>query len=210
MNIYQQKLIELARKQNINHLTRQRLAEAVGLKYPSHVFYHLNRLVEEGIFKYTSERQFFINSSYAEGRAGFWKMPILGKATCGDATAFADEVVDGYVSISTRYAPDNAKWFAVRAIGDSMNKANVNGQNIEEGDLVVVNPNDKLPHNGAYVLSVIDGLANIKRFYRDTSGQVTLISESASQHEPIYIHPDDPLSYVVAGVVKHVIKNPKF
>ncbi len=209
MNKFQQKLIELARKRDINHMTRQELADAVGLKYPSHVYYHLNRLVEEKIFGYTKERQFFVNSAFAEGRAGFWKMPILGTATCGDATAFADEAVDGYVSISTRYAPDDSKWLGVRAVGDSMNEASVNGNSIEEGDVVVVNPNDKLPHNGAYVLSVIDGLANIKRFYRDENGQITLASESTSQHDPIFIHPDDPLSYVVAGIVKHVIKKPK-
>ncbi len=208
MNIYQQKLIELARKQDISRMTRQQLAKEVGLKYPSHVFYHLMRLVDGGIFKYTAERQFFINSAYTEGRAGFWKMPIRGQATCGDATAFAEDTIDGYISISTRYAPDGANWFAVRATGDSMNKASVNRQNIEEGDLVVVNPNDKLPKDGDYVLSVIDGLANIKRFYRDESGQITLVSESTSQHEPIYIHPDDPLSYVVAGVVRHVLKKP--
>lgn len=208
MNVHQQKLLELARKKDINRMTRQALAKEVGLKYPSHVFYHLMRLVDEGILRYTDERQFFINSAYSEGRAGFWKMPILGSATCGDATAFADEVVEGYVSISTRYAPDDEKWFAVRASGDSMNKANVNGQSIEDGDLVVVNPNNKLPKNGDYVLSVIDGLANIKRFYQDENGQITLVSESTSQHEPIYIHPDDPLSYVVAGIVKHVLKKP--
>lgn len=210
MNVYQQKLIELARNQDINLLTRQELAEKIGLKYPSHVQYHLMRLVDSGLFKFTRERQFFINSAHAEGRAGFWKIPILGSATCGDATAFADEVVEGYASISSRYAPDNEGWFAVRAKGDSMNKASVNGQSIEEGDLVIVNPNNKLPKNGDYVLSVIDGLANIKRFYQDKNGQITLVSESTSRHDPIYIHPDDPLSYIVAGVVKHVIKHSKY
>jgi len=209
MNIYQKRLIDLARREDINRKTRKELAEEVGLKYPSHVYYHLQQLVDRGFLKFTHDRHFYINPAYEEGRAGFWQMPILGNATCGEALAFAENDVEDYVKVSTRYAGQDSGCFAVHADGDSMNRANINGLSIEDGDLVIIDPRKNLPSNGDYILSVMDGLANIKRFYRDEeTGQVTLLSESTSQHAPIFIHPDDPLSYFVAGTVTYVLKQP--
>lgn len=91
-----------------------------------------------------------------------------------------------------------------------MNRASVNGERIEDGDYVVVDATVKNPNNGDYVVSVIDEVANIKRFYKDPKHeQIMLVAESTTPYAPIYIHQDDMQSYVVAGRVVQVIKKPQ-
>lgn len=94
--------------------------------------------------------------------------------------------------------------FAVKASGDSMNKANIDGEVIENGDYVVISKGSISIKNGDYVLSIIDDKANIKRFFRDKNGNIVLISESTREYPPIYITPEDS-SYIVNGKVVKVI-----
>ncbi len=86
-----------------------------------------------------------------------------------------------------------------------MNRAKVAGKNIEDGDLVIVDPRQKEPRNGDYVLSIIDNVGNIKKFFRDTKNKlVMLLSESTEDYPPIYISPRE--DYFVSGKVVYVIK----
>ncbi|HZT34945.1 MAG TPA: hypothetical protein VFA15_03425, partial [Nitrososphaera sp.] len=58
------------------------------------------------------------------------------------------------------------------------------------------------------VLSVIDKMANIKRYHFDKeNNQIVLMSESTQSFPPIHIHPDD--DYSINGKVIKVIKKPK-
>ena len=60
------------------------------------------------------------------------------------------------------------------------------------------------------VLSVISGLANIKRLTEDKANkQIVLQSESSQFFPPIHIHEDDLDEYLVNGKVIEVIKQPK-
>lgn len=89
-----------------------------------------------------------------------------------------------------------------------MNKANVFGKAIEDGDYAIIDSKVKSPENNTYVVSVIGGVCNIKRFVRDTvHNQVILVSESTSDFPPIYIHPEET-NYFVSGKVVDVIKGP--
>ena len=97
--------------------------------------------------------------------------------------------------------------FAIRAVGSSKNKANINGKNIEDGDLVIIGPEDKNVQSSDYVLSVIDGMANIKRILIDLGHeQITLMSESTQHFPPIYISIHEIDRYVLSGKVIQVIK----
>ena len=104
--------------------------------------------------------------------------------------------------------------FAIKAYGDSMNNARIpNGRNsvhnIQEGDYVIVDPTSKNPSTGDYVLSIIEGTANIKKFVDDTANnQVVLISESTNDLPPIHI--DRTMDYLINGKVIQVIKAPKY
>jgi len=101
--------------------------------------------------------------------------------------------------------------FIVIAEGDSMNNAkNVKGGPIENEDYVIIDSKNKNPSNGSYVLSVIDGLANLKRFYKnEKERRIELISESNQKVPPIYIDEEDFGDYMINGVVVEIIKKKK-
>ena len=86
-----------------------------------------------------------------------------------------------------------------------MNKANINGDSLKEGDLAIIDSEYKTPRNGDYVLSIIDGMANLKKFEQDTKTRdVKLVSESTNpKHKPIYISSED---FMVNGKVIAVVK----
>lgn len=89
-----------------------------------------------------------------------------------------------------------------------MNKANVNGKTIEDGDYLIIDSDYRSPRNGDVVLSVIDDMANIKKYIWDEdNNQVVLVSQSTKDIPPIFIHEDD--SFMINGRVIQVIKKPK-
>ena len=87
-----------------------------------------------------------------------------------------------------------------------MNKANIDGKNLEEGDFVLIDSLYKNPKNGDYVLSVIEGCANLKKFERNSkTGEVMLLSESKDpKHKPIYLSSKD--DFMINGKIISVIK----
>lgn len=87
-----------------------------------------------------------------------------------------------------------------------MNKADVNGQNIENGDYAIVDTK-KQSDTGDYVLAIIDNCANIKKLILNSRNKIiSLISESTENHPAIFIHEND--RFLINGVVKYVIKKP--
>jgi len=141
---------------------------------------------------------------------GFASIPILGMADCGEAKQVAEQKQEGYLKISRNLLPRGTKIFAIKATGNSMNRAKVNGwKTIEEGDFVLIDGGVHAPQNGDYVLSVVDGAANLKKFYLDEKNkQIMLKSESSNFHPPIFLRPDE-CEYFVNGKVVDVIKKIK-
>lgn len=135
-------------------------------------------------------------------------VPILGAANAGMARAFAEEYAEGFLKISKRLLAKQKNVFALRVEGNSLNRANINGKNIDNGDWVIIDKDYVSPRTGDYILSIIDGVANLKKLYIDKPNQqVLLMSESSEDHPPIVIHPDD--KYLIGGRVVQVIKRPR-
>ncbi len=89
-----------------------------------------------------------------------------------------------------------------------MNRAEVNGKKLEDGDYIIIDSEVQKPKSGDIVLSIIDGMANVKRYYEDKeNNQIVLLSDSTHDFPPIYIHKDD--DYHINGKVVQVIKKPK-
>jgi len=196
------------------------LAEIAGnfdfLEYPSSARYHVIKLQNEGYLERgtNAPRAIELNPDKSI-KSPFMKdlgldsvqLPIVGSANCGPAELLAEENIEGYVK-----APKEMKrsqWvFVVRADGKSMNKARIGKEkhNIEPGDYVVIDAEDRDPESGDYVLSIIDGSANLKKFVRDDRhGGIKLVSESTeTKYKPIYISSED--NFMVNGKVIGVIK----
>lgn len=209
MHSIQNKILKLAKKEDIGQLGLRKLGEKVGINHPQQVKYHLQKLIDAGRLIRTP---FGVLRVAAPSRsiANIFNIPILGQANCGQPLSSAEESDWGSLTLSPSLVKtkNTAKLFAVRAVGDSMNKAAINGQNIEDGDYVIVDGSVEQPGSGAYVVSSVGGLANIKRFVRDeTNKLIRLLSESSRDLPPIIIDPNDVDSYLIHGQVVSVIKS---
>lgn len=215
MHKIQQKILELARREDLGQLSLREIGEQIGEgPQPQKIKHHLDQLKRKGLLKLDMGTQSLKISSYGTTASeGFFAIPILGSANCGEAIRFAEALPEGYLKISkSLFSRRNSNGvFALRAIGHSMNKALINEKAIEDGDYVLVDSKNTAPSNGDYVLSIIDGCANIKRYIEDKSNkQVVLMSESSLNLPPIFIHESDREDYMVNGVVMDVIKRPNF
>ncbi len=212
MNKLQFKLLELSTRKNIWGMSLRAIGSEIGIKNAATVKYHLEQLKSKELLKRPSSTQDLISfrENLLKSQESLVSIPILGSANCGLPMLIADEMFEGYLKISPQLLPINNynNLFAVKAEGDSMNLANINNEKVEDGDYLVIDTNKTSPKNGDYVLSIIDGCANIKKFTRnDDSDTIALISESTRDYPPIYIHSSD--NYLINGVVISVVKTPK-
>lgn len=218
LNEIQEKILNFARKNNISSMTLTEIRNGLEKEYNykiDHLFkikYHLEQLRKKNLI-YIDPSQKKEKVAELKGFAvdNLISIPIVGSANCGPALEIASEQIRGYLKISKNVfnfsSPENL--IAVQAVGDSLNKANINGENVEDGDYLIVDCK-KIPDDEDYVLSVIDGSANFKKFYKDKKRkEIRLVSESTLNIAPIILHQDDlgPLGYFVNGVVVRVVKN---
>ena len=210
MTAIREKLLELSREVDITTLTLREIGERIGVKHPQTVKNNIVKLRELGLLRMVKRDDFFKEVQDSKiTNSILYKVPVLGYANCGTATLLAEEDFQGYLTLSTSVLKKRPNMFALVASGNSMDMANIGGEAISEGDYVIIDRDYTSPRNGDYVLSVIDGSANIKRFYKDgRQDMITLLSESSENYEPIFIHESDFSSYFINGKVIKVIKKP--
>lgn len=208
MHTIQQRILKLACKEDISQLGYRKLGEKVKVDHPQQVKYHLQKLIDTGRLIRTPFGVLKVGQP-SETVSKLFHIPILGQANCGEPLSFAEDSDWGNLTVSPSMVktkhPD--KLFAVRAVGDSMNRCSVGGQAIENGDYAIVDGSQEAPTSGSYVVSSLEGLANIKKYVRDEKNHlIKLVSESARVIPPITIDPADVDSYHIHGQVIQVIK----
>ena len=209
MHPIQRRLLQLASEEGLFPLSLRGIGKLIGEDSAQKIKHHLEQLERKGLLVYDRSRK-TLRAIKGEGTKGasLIPVPILGAANAGPATLFANENLEGYLRVSSGLIP-RRKVFAIRIEGNSMNRANIQGKNIEDGDYVIIDPEAREPQNGDYVLSVIDEVANIKRYYQEKRGnQIMLISESTQNYPPILIHPKEVSNYLVNGKIIEIIKKP--
>ena len=207
MHAIQEKLLKLIDDKNIGGFTLRQIGGLIGEKLPQKVKHHLSHLERKG-FILIDRKNKKISRISNKAKAGdiFISIPIVGSANCGPANIYADQNIEGYLKISKRLAPNKKSVFALRAEGNSLNKADVGGKNVESGDFVIVDSENLSPRDGDYVVSVIDGMANIKKYRLDKSHyRIALLSESTQEYSPIFIHQND--DFRISGKVVGIVKN---
>jgi repressor LexA len=211
MHQIQKDLLSLSRNINLGERSLREIGSLIGVNHPQKVQHHLKQLEKKGFIMIDKASKTIKNlNTDLKKEARFINVPIVGSANCGPAELLADENIEGFLKVSKSNLPKR-KVFAVTADGDSMNKADINGKSIKSGDYVIIDPENRSPEHGEYVLSVIDGAANIKRFYKDDENkQIVLTSESTYDYPPIYIHQDDFEDFMINGKVVEVIAKPDF
>lgn len=206
MHTLQEKMLKVIDEKNIGRLTLRQIGDLVGETLPQKVKHHLSQLERKG-FILIDKKNKKISRISNKAKAGelFISIPIVGSANCGPATIYADQNIEGYLKISKRLAPNRKSVFAIKAEGNSMNKADIDGKNIEPGDYVIIDSENITPHDNEYVVSIIDGMANIKKYKIDRkNSRIALLSESTQEYAPIFIHKND--DFRINGKVVDVVK----
>ena len=148
------------------------IGEAVGLRSPSTVHFHLKNLEEAGM----------IDKGAGKGRAITLtapvvpedKVPIVGNVAAG-SPILAQECIEDYLTFDT--GGRSGEYFALRVRGESMLNAG-----ILPGDLVVVQQ-QHTARNGEIVVAMIEDEATVKTYSRQ-NGHVWLLPENDA-YEPI-------------------------
>src|SRR5258708_1155627 len=124
----QQKLLDLTKKEDITKLSLRQIGEKIGIKNsPQLIKHHLSQLQKKGHINLEKRMNVFsaIEKNLLKSST-FLDIPVLGTANCGKATLIAQEKIDGYLCISSTILKNSSKnLFAVRAKGNSMNRANI-------------------------------------------------------------------------------------
>lgn len=201
MHEIQKKILELSKKENLEKLTLRAIADKIGEKdsSPQKIKHHIEQLVKKGFSIYKVMKS-----------EDFVRLPVIGVADCGEASIFAEQNFQGFVTISKKLLKqtDYKNLFAIKAEGDSMNNMDIYGKKIENGDFAIIDNTRTNPQTGNVVLAIVENKATIKKFVdeRKTNHRIVLMPNSTKVFNPIYIHEDDDFS--INGTVVDIIKKP--
>ena len=166
------------------------IGEAVGLKSPSTVQYHINALVEAGYIE-RGDANMKRTLRIANRGTSTYHVPLLGTVTAGKPI-LAVESIEDYIPVPV--SSNGAQLFALRVRGDSMINAS-----ICDGDIVIVE-RTPVAENGDIVVALIEDEATVKRFYKE-NGHFRLQPEN-DNYEPIIV---DELA--ILGKIRSLIRN---
>lgn len=214
MHILQKKILQFAQDHDLSQMGLRKIGNMINEKYPQKVKHHLIQLEKNGYVKLDPEQNRIIRTlkkGKIEKGAKIFNIPVFGYANAGPATMFAEQNIEGYLPISRAALssrPSSDGLFAIRVVGDSLNQASIGGEPVNNNDYVIIDGNRNIPNNGEYVLSIVDDMANLKRFYRE-GNEIRLVSESSLNIPPIILHEEDLNSsgYSLNGTIIKVIKN---
>jgi repressor LexA len=219
MHPIQKKLLDLSKRKNLAELSLRQMAKEMGMpnESPQKIKHHLLQLQKKRFLTIDKAKGMMTRTVSGPGWAtgllkkasSLFSIPIIGTANAGPAEIFAEENYQGFLRVSSRLVekskPDGL--YAIKVSGSSMNLSSIKDKPVEDGDMVIVDSEDRVPETGDVVLAIIDNKATIKKFIRDDENeQIVLKAESSLDYEPIYLHASD--DFVINGKVVGVVKKP--
>ena len=152
------------------------IAEAVHLKSPATVHFHLKGLREAGYITQAEGKTRAI--TVVGGDAGRKnQVPLLGYVAAG-SPILAQENIEEYLTFDTDGL--SGEHFALKVRGESMLEAG-----ILPGDVVIVH-RQPLARNGDIVVALFEDEATVKTFRRESDGHIWLYPENSSpEYQPI-------------------------
>ena len=150
------------------------IGDAVGLKSPSTVHFHLKHLEELGVIGKSAGKGRAITLTEQPQESMEDRIPIVGHVAAG-SPILAQECIEDYLTFDTGGRTD--EYFALRVRGESMINAGI----LPDG-LVVVRQ-QRTANNGEIVVALLEDEATVKRFSRRGS-EVWLLPENEA-YSPI-------------------------
>ena len=156
------------------------IGEAVGLRSPSTVHFHLKKLADAGVIEIGAGKGRAITlthpaaPSVPEPEEPADRVPIVGNVAAG-SPILAQECIEDYLTFDTQGL--SGEHFALRVRGESLLNAG-----ILPDDLVVVHRQQEV-RNGEIVVALFEDEATVKT-YQNRDGRVWLLPENPD-YEPI-------------------------
>ncbi len=134
------------------------------------------------------------------------QIPLVGNVACG-TPLLATQNIEAYITYDKSMLSGNpSDYFFLRAVGDSMNMADVQGKVIDDGDFVLAKKQNTA-NFGEKVVALLGDEATIKYLKRE-KGHIVLSPKSSNlANKPIYISDDLLIQGIVVGVIKKGGKN---
>jgi len=178
--------------------TLEEIRQALGYASISSVQRHVDALKKKGYLINEKNQNRSLELPASEPVVN---IPLVGNVSCG-TPLYAEENIEAYIPYKTTTIKANPHdYFFLRAVGDSMNKTNINGKTIDDGDFVLVNQTNSADY-GKRIVALIGDEATIKKFERDNS-HIVLEPESTNPANKKIILFDD---FLIQGVVVDVLK----
>lgn len=183
--------------------TLREIAANFGLASTFGVKRHLDALKKKGYLKIESFASRAITLSKISNEFELEKtsnskiisIPLVGRVAAG-SPILSEENLEGTIAIDSNFFKNNKDCFALKVTGDSMINAG-----IFEGDLVIVNPNEKVSQHDIVVARVDDEIT-VKN-YEKKNDKIFLIPQN-EKYEPIVVTERNNFSLVgkVIGVLR--------
>jgi repressor LexA len=169
------------------------IAEAVGLASTSAVHHHLTKLEKEGRLQKEATRSRALTLPGSHG-AKVVAAPIIGEIAAGQPIEAYEDRTET-MSLPAELAPRHDT-FVLRVRGKSMIE-----DHIDNGDYVVIQPQDTA-RDGEIVVAILDdNTATLKRFYKERDR--VRLQPANSEMEPIYAR-DVKIQGKVIGVIRRL------
>jgi len=128
-------------------------------------------------------------------------VPVIGDIQAGTPT-LAAENIDGWLRLpASMTGSPSGRVFLLRVHGTSMNRAEIAGGTIENGDLVLVRQ-QMTADPGDIVVALIDGDATLKRLVAAPGYFILKPESSDDRHQPIVVEGDFRLQGKAVRVLK--------
>ncbi|MBM4298234.1 MAG: repressor LexA, partial [Deltaproteobacteria bacterium] len=141
--------------------TIEELRSTLGLGSKRTVLRYLKQLEQKGAIERWKGARGLRVLRGDKGTVETRSIPILGLVPAGPRI-LANQNIDGWVRLPKSIVRAGSQYFLLRVRGDSMNRATVARDTIENGDLVLVRQQSSAK-DGDIVVALIDGEATIKR-----------------------------------------------
>lgn len=181
--------------------TLREINELTGWSSPRSAVLALERLEKAGLIKRLPQNKIRLTSESASPNSSISTIdiPLVGQIAAGEPI-LAEENVDAIIPISTALARPGFEYFLLRVVGDSMNAATVNGQNIENGSIVLVRQQPSAD-NGEKVVALINDEATVKTLEKINGIVLLKPSSTNKKHKPIVLSDNCIIQGVVVAVL---------
>ena len=192
------KAFNLIRNNLIHKGTKPTLREinvVTGGKSPRSASIVIDRLIKLGLLKKTGNNlRLTENSSANPVSIETVEVPLVGTVTCG-VPILAVENIETTIPVSTKLAKKGAKYFLLRASGNSMDQAG-----IHDGNILLIKQQNTA-ENGDKVVALINDEATVKFLERGKDTVILRPKSSDKKHKPIILSDNCQIQGIVVAVL---------